>query len=95
MRNGGHVRFCGDCGTPLTFEYGDRHIGLAVGALDRPADVRMVEQLASPERVPCFEDLAHLPVHPTDEPGAAAHLASIVSYQHPDHDTAEWPPLER
>jgi hypothetical protein len=87
-----HRGFCGDCGTPLTFEYGDRHIGLAIGALDRPADVRLSEQLASSARVPYFEDLANLPVHPTDEPRAAAHLASIVSYQHPDYDTAEWPP---
>lgn len=90
-----HRGFCGDCGTPLTFEYGDRSMGLAIGALDRPADVRLVEQLASPAQAPYFKDLANLPVHPTDEPGAAAHLASIVSYQHPDHDTAEWAPPKR
>jgi hypothetical protein len=83
--------FCSDCGTPLTFEYGDRQIGLAIGALDRPGDVRLTEQLASPARVPYFDDLANLPVHGTDEPQAAAHLASIVSYQHPDRDTVEWP----
>ena len=84
--------FCGDCGTPLTYEYGEKHIGLTIGALDRPADVRLSEQLASPARVPYFEDLAKLPVHRTDEPRAAAHLAGIVSYQHPDHDTGAWPP---
>jgi hypothetical protein len=84
--------FCGDCGTPLTFEYGDKHIGLAIGALDRPGDVRLSEQLASPARVPYFQELISLPVHPTDEPQAAAHIASIVSYQHPDHDTTDWPP---
>jgi hypothetical protein len=66
--------------------------GLAIGALDRPGDVRLSEQLASPARVPYFEELAKLPEHRTDEPRAVAHLASIVSYQHPDHDTAEWPP---
>lgn len=88
-----HRGFCGDCGTPLTYEYaGARHIGLAIGALDRPAEARPAEQLESPERVPFFDDLPSLPVHRADEPRAAAHLAGIVSYQHPDHDTAEWPP---
>ena len=82
--------FCGGCGTPLTFEYGDRHVGLAIGALDRPGEVQLTEQLASPSQLPYFEDLALLPVHASDEPAAAAHLAGIESYQHPDHDTAEW-----
>lgn len=82
--------FCGDCGTPLTFEYGGQHVSLAIGALDRPAEVRLCEQLASSAQVPYFEDLASLPVHPLDEPAAAVHLAGIVSYQHPDHDTEEW-----
>ena len=86
-----HRGFCGDCGTPLTFEYGDRHIGLAIGALDRPGEVKLTEQLAPEARLPYFEDLATLPAHASDEPRAAAHLASIVSYQHPDHDTREWP----
>jgi len=82
--------FCGDCGTPLTFEYGDRHVSLAVGALDRPAAARFTEQLASAAQVPYFEDLAKLPVHPLEEPAAAVYLAGIVSYQHPDHDTETW-----
>jgi len=86
--------FCGDCGTPLTFEYGDSHIGLAIGAFDRPGAVSLSEQLASEAQVHDLADLARLPLHPTDEPRAAKHLASIDSYQHPDHDTAEWPPRE-
>jgi hypothetical protein len=87
-----HRGFCGDCGTPLTFEFGDTHIGLAIGALDQPGDVRLVEQLASTARVPYFADLVGLPTHAEDEPRAAAHLASITSHQHPDHDTEAWPP---
>ena len=87
--------FCADCGTPLTFEFGDKTIGLAIGALDRPGDVRPGEQLASLARVPYFEALTGLPEHPADEPLAAAHLASVVSYQHPDHDTTDWPPRAR
>jgi len=87
-----HRGFCGDCGTPLTFEYSDISVGLAIGAFDRAGDIRPAEQLASPARVPYFDDLALLPMHEEDEPRAAAHLASIVSYQHPDRDTPEWPP---
>lgn len=84
--------FCGDCGTPLTFEYGERHISLAIGALDRPAEARLAEQLASGAQVFDLAVLAALPSHPEDEPRAAAHLASVVSYQHPDRDTETWPP---
>jgi hypothetical protein len=87
-----HRGFCGDCGTPLTFEFGDSHVGLAIGAFDNPAEIRPTEQLASDAVVPYFPELAGLPVHAADEPRAAAHLASVVSYQHPDHDTAAWPP---
>lgn len=84
--------FCGDCGTPLTYEYGDSGVGLAIGALDRPGEVTLGEQLASAAKLPCFDDLPNLPVHAEDKPRAAAHLAGIVSYQHPDHDTEAWPP---
>jgi len=86
-----HRGFCSRCGTPLTYEYGKNHLGLALGALDRPADIRPTEQLAPESAAPYFATLAALPVHPSDEPRAAAHLASIESFQHPDHDTAEWP----
>jgi hypothetical protein len=87
-----HRGFCGDCGTPLTFEHGGDSLGLAVGALDRPDAVRFDEQLASAARVADLADLAALPMHGEDEPRAAAYLASIVSHQHPDHDTEVWPP---
>ncbi|MGQ7440770.1 hypothetical protein ACTGZS_12830, partial [Streptococcus suis] len=79
--------FCGACGTPLTFEYGEGHISFALGAMDDPRSVKLSEQLASPERIADFEALAILPEHSTDEPRAAAHLASIISFQHPDYDT--------
>ena len=84
--------FCGDCGTPLTFEYEGQVSSVAIGALDRPGDVRLTEQLASDAQVPYFAELADLPVHSEEEPRAAAYLASVVSYQHPDHDTDAWPP---
>ena len=84
--------FYRDCGTPLTYEYGEGHISLALGVMDKPPVLHLSEQLASPDRIADFGALARLPEHPTDEPRAAAHLAGIVSFQHPDYDTADWSP---
>ena len=84
--------FCGDCGTPLTYEYGEGNISFALGALDEPRAVFLSEQLASPNRIADFKALADLPEHPADEPRAAAHLAGIISLQHPDCDSTDWPP---
>lgn len=80
--------FCEACGTPLTFEYqGASTLGLAIGVLDDPAAARPTEQLGSSSKLPWVDDLAALPTHEPTEPRAAAHLASIISLQHPDHDT--------
>ena len=88
MRRG----FCRECGTPLTFEYDEGNISFAVGAMDKPHLVKLCEQLASPGRIADFAVLADLPEHPIDEPQAAAHLAGIISFQHPDFDTVDWSP---
>jgi hypothetical protein len=84
--------FCRDCGTPLTFEYGEGSISFTLGAMDEPRLVHLTEQLASSERIADFQALANLPEHPLHEPRAAEHLAGIRSLQHPDHDTVAWPP---
>lgn len=79
--------FCDACGTPLTWEHVAGLVGVAIGALDDPAAVALIEQLGSESKLPCIDTLADLPTHEPTEPRAAAHLASIVSLQHPDHDT--------
>ena len=79
--------FCEACGTPLTFEYGESSMALAIGALDDPAAARPTKQLGSPSKLPWVDALADQPVHEPTEPRAAAHLASIISLQHPDRDT--------
>ena len=81
--------FCEACGTPLTYEHQDfaQSLGLTIGVLDDPSVVTPTEQLGSPSKVGWVDDLPNLPTHEPTEPRAAAHLASIVSLQHPDHDT--------
>jgi len=84
--------FCADCGTPLTFVYpGGTEV--AICAFDDPAVAPPIVQLAPEFRVSWADDLANLPGRPESEGGkAAAYYASIISYQHPDHDTEHWPP---
>jgi hypothetical protein len=87
--------FCGDCGTPLTFEAlaGGEHIGLAIGAFDDPAALAPQRQLELAARLPWFETLAGLPTRtPAEEAAVAAKYGPVVSRQHPDHDTDVWPP---
>jgi len=83
--------FCGDCGTPLTFESGGS-VDISIVAFDRPADVPPVVQLAADERIPWGDHLADLPPHPATASGIAERFARVVSYQHPDHDTDHWEP---
>ena len=74
--------FCAACGTPLTFEYSDDKIDLAVFAFDDPSAVAPVVQLAVEGRPTWTEHLAEMPVRPPMGPTGA-----VISRQHPDRDT--------
>ncbi|MDO9245557.1 MAG: GFA family protein [Phenylobacterium sp.] len=74
--------FCGDCGTPLTFEIG-KALGLAIFTFDRAAEIAPQMQLqpeAGPDWVRHVAELEVLRAPP-------GYLEAIVSHQHPDHDT--------
>jgi hypothetical protein len=87
-----HRGFCAECGTPLTYEY-EGGIELAIGAFDEPAKAAPVIQVNPVDKQPFVDDLPDLPFRdPEDEPDPEAFKRSIVGYQHPDHDTAVWPP---
>lgn len=87
--------FCADCGTPLTWE-GDGEVAISIAAFDRPADLKPQVQLEFHERIPWVHDLGALPArNNADYPAVDAFMASVVSLQHPDHDTDTWPPEER
>ena len=86
--------FCAECGTPLTYDYGG-DIEVAVGALDDPSVVPPTIQVNPRDKQPFFEGLCSLPIRaPGAEPKQEAFNASVVSHQHPDHDTAVWPPKD-
>ena len=83
--------FCAGCGTPLTYDYG-RAPEVAIAALDNPELAPPTVQLAVPDRLGFVDTLSELPVEADeDQPGVVEFKQSIVSYQHPDHDTDQWP----
>jgi hypothetical protein len=87
--------FCRDCGTPLIFDYPhDQGIGVLAGTLDRPDLVPPVIQYGTETRVPWFDHLPGLPGQPIDEndPEGVIQRVRATNHQHPDHDTADWPP---
>ena len=88
--------FCGDCGTPLTFEAASgvgASIGLTVGAFDNPSALKPQRQIMVADRIPWFVELAGVPERSAAEDAArAAGYPAVISRQHPDHDTNVWPP---
>ncbi len=83
--------FCADCGTPLSYEYGGPP-EIAIGAFDNPEVAAPVIQVNPADKLSFFDGICSLPVRPpAEQPEAEAFKASIVSFQHPDHDTSEWP----
>lgn len=80
--------FCAGCGTPLTFEWSRSVIDLAFYTFDRAGEVVPTVQLEAPAAAPWVGHIAELAVRDAQtEPHLAEHYASIVSNQHPDHDT--------
>ncbi|WEX87602.1 GFA family protein [Sinorhizobium garamanticum] len=84
--------FCGDCGTPLTYEAPDG-MALAIAAFDRPQGIVPTIQWGIEAKLPYVDRVHELPGEETMADVAAdSFLADLVSYQHPDHDTETWPP---
>ena len=84
--------FCGDCGTPLTFEPDGWPVEIAIGALDDPTKAPPTIQHVVEQRMPWLGEMIDLPVRPLEDQAEAAEFyASIRPNQHPDHDTDEWP----
>ncbi|ERM02728.1 hypothetical protein Q644_15090 [Brucella intermedia 229E] len=81
-----------ECGTPLTYEAPDG-IALAIGAFDAPEEIEPTIQWGGIEnQLPYVPKLASLPGYVTErDPESIEFVRTMVSYQHPDHDTESWP----
>ncbi|MDO8802029.1 GFA family protein [Phenylobacterium sp.] len=85
--------FCGDCGTQLSFESPKWAVNVAIGAFDQPEKIVPTLQIGLDTKLPYLDSLADLPDRaPEQKARMAAFYASLVSHQHPDHDTEVWPP---
>lgn len=85
--------FCGLCGTPLTYEW-EGGLDLAICAFDDPAAIAPTLQLDVARRLPWCDGLFDLPTRNAEQQAKAdAFQVSVVSHQHPDHDTTEWKSL--
>lgn len=88
--------FCGHCGTPLTYEEigrpPEQQIEIAIGAFDDPTRAAPVLQVNLNDKLPFFDGLTSLPVRTQYSEGWIEFMEGLTSYQHPDHDTAQWTP---
>lgn len=89
FQSSNHVKrgFCPQCGTPLTYEAPDG-VALSIGAFDAPEEIEPTVQWGVEVRLPYVDDLAKLPGFETErDPESIEFVRTMVSYQHPDHDT--------
>ncbi|MEK1850701.1 MAG: GFA family protein [Phyllobacterium sp.] len=93
FQSSNHVKrgFCGHCGTPLTYEAPDG-MALAIAAFDHPEELAPTIQWGLEGKLPYIDDLSALPGYSSEgDPESAEFLKTMISYQHPDHDTDQWP----
>jgi hypothetical protein len=82
--------FCGECGTPLTYEYAGK-VDIAIATFDRAGEIAPIVQLDRQHRLPWADALPGLPTPDTaDLQRIAAWQGDIVSNQHPDRETDGW-----
>jgi hypothetical protein len=99
FRSSDHVQrgFCSQCGTPLFFRHDQsQHISMSIGAFDHPETIPLAFQLGMESRLPQVDQLAGLMDYGTTEDSDPDDFAAIKASnrQHPDHDTATWPPRD-
>lgn len=80
--------FCQRCGTPLTYKH-PGGLEIAIGAFDDRSDLAPQVQVNYGSRLPWVETIFAAPVH--DDPDYYSQQEKIISFQHPDHETENWP----
>ena len=84
-----HRGFCGRCGTPVSYHH-PGGVELMIGAFDHPEMLEPQVHINKSKGLPWIDHLHEKPDATTPE--MEEYFAGIVSFQHPDHDTAAWPP---
>ncbi len=83
--------FCKACGTPLTYDAPDG-LAVAIGAFDQPQTIAPVIQYGVEAKLPYTDTMATIAERRTEQDEQTlAFLKTLVSNQHPDHDTTDWP----
>ena len=80
--------FCKRCGTPLTYRH-PQGIEIAIGAFDERDDLAPQVQVNHAFKLPWVEKIFDAPVH--GDVDYYDRQEQIISFQHPDHDTENWP----
>jgi hypothetical protein len=79
--------FCGDCGTPLSYEPDGLSPEIAICVLDEPNAIPPVIQVGLESRLTWTASLPALPPRSAaEEAKVAPFFQGITSHQHPDHD---------
>jgi len=89
FQSSNHVKrgFCAECGTPLTYEAPDG-VALSIGAFDAPEEIEPTVQWGVEVKLPYVDGLVKLPGFETErDEESIEFVRTMVSYQHPDHDT--------
>jgi hypothetical protein len=86
--------FCAKCGTPLAYDAPDG-LAISVVTFDEPNSIVPILAYGVEGKLKWADGLAKLPeLHTNDDMKDAPFLATLISFQHPDHDTEIWPPEE-
>jgi len=84
--------FCNQCGTPLTYQWGDMPVSITIGSFDHPNDIMPTVELARDNRHPVIGHIDELAESQGTTDEERDILAILRSYQHPDQDTDQWTP---
>lgn len=80
--------FCKHCGTPMTYKH-PGGLEISIGSFDDRSDLAPKHQVNYASRLPWVEKIFEAPVH--QNPDYYARQEQIISFQHPDRETENWP----
>jgi len=81
--------FCARCGTPLSYRHPEG-LEIAIGAFDDRSDLMPQIQVHSGSAIEWVERIFDAPKRSPEEDSARREEGTI-SFQHPDHETENWP----